>query len=177
MRKKLILSVVILIVLTGTIFLFSCKKSENLVTVDNCPFCNQSVISNQSFYEDDLVLALYTHNPIMPGHCLIISKRHAERFEILSDAEVTQIGRVIRKVDQAAMKAFDTSSYLLLQKNGHESGQTVPHVHFHYIPRKTGDDSALKFFFKMFFVNTQNPIKPEELQQAVEKMKKAIKEE
>lgn len=86
----------------------------------------------QAFYKNDLVLALYSHKPIYPGHCLIIPKRHVERFEMLSEEEITEIGRVIKKVNQAVEKVFQTSSYLLLQKNGREVGQT-PHVHVHYI--------------------------------------------
>jgi len=141
---------------------------------EDCPFCKPSVLDSQKFYEDDLVLALYSYKPIMPGHCLVIPRKHIERFELLSDAEAMRICQVIQKVDRAAAKAFGTSSYLLLQKNGHEAGQTVPHVHFHYIPRKKGDDSILKFLFKMFFVNAKRPIQPSEMQEAVEKMKAAI---
>ena len=176
MRKKLILSLCGFILLTITIYLFSFSRSSDTLSNKDCPFCNPLIVNKQNFYEDDLVLALYTHKPIMPGHCLIIPKRHVERFEMLSDEESVQICRVIRKVNLAAMKVFDTFSYLLLQKNGHEAGQTVPHVHFHYVPRKTGDDSALKFVFKMFLVNMQGPIKPVEMHEAVEKLKQAIEQ-
>lgn len=174
MRKKLIFAIFGIILLIGVIYLFFCNRAAPTLSSENCPFCRTSILNHQKFYEDDLVLALYTHRPIMEGHCLIIPKRHVERFEMLSDAESARIFQTIRKVNQAAMKAFDTSSYLLLQKNGHESGQTVPHVHFHYVPRKTGDDSALKFIFKMFLVNIQEPIDREKMQQAVKKMKESI---
>lgn len=62
-----------------------------------CPFCDRAVIERQAFYEDDLVLALYDHKPIFPGHSLIIPKRHVERFEQLTEEEITQIGRAIKK--------------------------------------------------------------------------------
>jgi diadenosine tetraphosphate (Ap4A) HIT family hydrolase len=62
-----------------------------------CAFCNPAILDYQQFYEDDLVIALYTHKPVMPGHCLIIPKRHVERFEMLSDEESLQIFRVIKK--------------------------------------------------------------------------------
>lgn len=148
----------------------------SLSVAEECPFCNPSILEHQKFYEDDLVLALYTHKPIMQGHCLIIPKRHVERFEMLSDEEDAQICRVIKKVDQAVTVAFETSSYLILQKNGHEVGQTVPHVHFHYIPRKAGDDSVLKFLFRMLLVNVQSPIQSAEMEQMVGKMKIAMDE-
>lgn len=139
-----------------------------------CAFCDQAVLDNQVFYEDELVLALYTHKPIYPGHCLIVSKRHVERFELLSDEEITQMGRVIKKVHGAVSKVFGISSYLLLEKNGVEVGQTVPHVHFHYIPRKTGDDSTISFMVRMLIANVKPPISKEEMDQAVTQLKEAI---
>ncbi len=67
-----------------------------------CAFCDSVVLEAQTFYEDDRVVALYTHKPVSPGHCLVIPKRHVERYEALSDEEILQIGRVVRKVDAAA---------------------------------------------------------------------------
>jgi histidine triad (HIT) family protein len=174
MHKKLTYFLIGLTLLVGSIYFFSIRQSADSSSSPSCAFCNQMILNEQKFYEDDLVLALYTHKPVMPGHCLIIPKRHVTRFEMLSDPEAIQINRVIKKVNAAAVKVFDTSSYLLLEKNGRECGQTVPHVHFHYIPRKEGDDSTLKFILKMYIVNFQRPIKPVEMQQAVGKMKNAI---
>lgn len=163
------------LILSGAILFFSLKSSiDDEIHTCCCPFCDHKVLDNQKFYEDDLVLVLYTHKPILPGHSLIIPKKHVERFEMLSEIEIMQIGQVIKKVNHAAEKVFGTSSYLLLQKNGKEVGQSVPHVHFHYIPRKTGDDSIIKFLIKMYLVNFGNPIKSTEMQEIVEKMKTAI---
>jgi len=139
-----------------------------------CAFCNPAVLARQTFYEDDLVLALYTHKPIFPGHCLVIPKRHVERFEGLTDEEITEMGRALKKVNSAVRQVFGTSPYILLQKNGREVGQTVPHVHIHYIPRKAGDSSALWFVIKLFVRNAMKPISPEETRENVEKLQAAI---
>lgn len=139
-----------------------------------CAFCDADVLERQTFYEDDLVRALYTHKPIYPGHCLIIPIRHVERFEMLTDEEITAMGRAIKKVNRAVEEVFHTSAYLLLQKNGAEVGQTVPHVHFHYIPRQAGDDSTLAFLFHMFWTNAKDPIPESEMQQVVTQLKNAL---
>ncbi len=174
MRKKLsLLTIVLVCLMGGTYFLFIKPFSHSSLN-DSCAFCDPAILNNQKFYEDDLVLALYTHKPILPGHCLIISKKHAERFEMLTDDEIAQIGRVIKKVNQAVMKVFGTSSYLLLQKNGLEVGQSVPHVHFHYVPRKAGDDSTIQFIIKMYIANAKQPMSPEEIRETVEKLRQAI---
>ncbi len=136
-----------------------------------CPFCDEKILNQQKFYEDDQIMALYTHKPIFPAHFLIIPKRHVERFEMLTDDENAHIGRVVKKVDEIATKVFKTSSYLLLQKNGVEVGQTVPHIHIHYIARKKGDDSLLKFLAKMLVNRFKQPISDAELQRMVEELK------
>lgn len=174
MRKKLSLLTVVLVCLMGGAYFLFIKPFSHFSFNDYCAFCDQTVLNNQKFYEDDLILALYTHKPILPGHCLIISKRHVERFEMLTDAEVTQIGRSLKKVNQAVMKEFGTSSYLLMQKNGLEVGQSVPHVHFHYVPRKAGDDSTIQFIVKMYIANAKQPISQDEMRETVEKLRQAV---
>ncbi len=74
----------------------------------------------------------------------------------------------------AARKAFGTAPYLLLQKNGKEVGQSVPHLHFHYIPRKAGDSSIFLFIVKMWLSDIKKPLSSSEMQQAVRTMKKAM---
>lgn len=175
MPKKLpFFTIVLICLIIGGVYFGFVKPFSQASFNDPCPFCDQNVLNNQTFYEDDLVLALYTHKPIFPGHCLIIPKRHVERFEILTDAEISQIGKVIKKVNQAVIKVFKTSSYLLLQKNGLEVGQSVPHVHFHYIPRKAGDDSIIQFMINMYIANFKHPLSQDDMHETVEKLRQAI---
>lgn len=142
----------------------------------DCAFCNPQVLEAQVFYKQTLTEALYSYKPVFPGHCLIIPKRHVERFEELTDDEILQIGQVIKKVNRAVQAVFQTSAYLLLQKNGKEVGQTVPHVHFHYIPRKKGDDSSLKFIYKMYLANFLAPISVSEMEEKLALLKSAMED-
>lgn len=98
-------------------------------------------------YEDDLVQAFPSIAPTNPGHMLVIPRRHVQQFEDLTDTEIQRMMYVIKKIHQAM--CFLRSApprYLLLQKNGREAFQTVPHVHFHYIPRPDGAYSNIKFW-------------------------------
>ena len=144
-----------------------------LAQAGECPFCNPKILEAQSFYEDELVWALYTHEPMFPGHCLIIPKRHIERFEMLTDEESLQIFRVIKKVDRGVAQVYGTCSYLLLQKNGEEVGQTVAHVHVHYIPRQKGESSIIQFFIRMF-QSKMSTLSAEEMRENVEKLQAAM---
>lgn len=175
MRKRtLILFYCLAFLLCGGVIAVFWPQKAHTPSQGYCAFCDPKVREAQKIYEDDLVLALYTHKPIFAGHCLIIPKRHVERFEDLSSSEASQITQVIKKVHHAVQTTFETSPYLLLQKNGREVGQTVPHVHFHYIPRKIGDTSILKLIFKMYLVNGQKPISPSEMQEICTKLKASM---
>ena len=149
--RKFLSFLIILALIIGGVYFFSPRPPKDLYAPGAyCAFCDPKVLEAQTFYEDDLVRALYSHKPIYPGHCLIIPKRHVPRFEMLTDAEASQMMEMIKKVNGAVPQVFNTSAYLLLEKNGVEVGQTVPHVHFHYVPRKAGDDSELGFIYHMF---------------------------
>lgn len=174
MPRKLILFFALCAALMGGAYFLVLQTFPPVRFTSYCAFCDPAVLERQAFYEDELVLALYTHKPVLPGHCLVIPKRHVERFENLTEAEITHMGRVLKKVDLAAMKVWGTSSYLLLQKNGREVGQSVPHVHFHYIPRKAGDGSAVTFLFNMCLANLKKPLSAEEVRPIVEKMREAM---
>lgn len=177
MTKKFFFSLLLGSCLFGGLYFTFSKPPVDISPNAYCAFCDPDVLNRQKFYEDALVLALYTHKPVVPGHCLIIPRRHVDRFEKLTSEEITQMGQVIKKVHEAATRVFDAPSYLLLQKNGREVGQTVPHVHFHYMPRKIGDSSRLTFLAKMFIADLKGPISPKEMQEIVEKMKAAMNEQ
>lgn len=174
MLKKIVTALLLLSVFLGAV-LYSFTFTEHSETGSACcAFCNPQVVEEQKFYEDDLVIALVTHKPIMPGHVLVIPKRHVERLENLSEAEVVRIYQTIRKVHRAVSQVFGTSSYLILQKNGIEVGQSVPHVHFHYIPRAPGDTSSLMFLINFYISGFKSTISKQEIRTSVEAIKSVI---
>ena len=109
----------------------------------SCAFCNPTVLKQNTFYEGNAASALLTHKPAIEGHVLVIPKRHVVRFEELTDGELVEIKALIGKIDRISKKIYGSTGYLLLEKNGKEAGQSVPHVHFHYIPRREGENSLL----------------------------------
>lgn len=130
-----------------------------------CVFCKPEVIQSHIFYEDELVKCLLTHKPVYPGHSLIIPRRHVERFEDLTMEEISRMMAMIKKVHEANQRLHGECAYFLLQKNGREVGQTVPHVHFHYIPRELGYYSSLPIMWNMFIAgHWSRPLSHEVLQ-------------
>jgi len=133
----------------------------------NCPFCDGgSAREMQTFYEDDYVIGIYPHKPLLEGHTLAIPKRHVERFEELQPKEVEHLFLLIKKIHTAVSKMCDTKEYFLLQKNGKSAGQSVPHIHIHYIPTKPST-SKIYLFFRFLLEPFISPIPPDEIEKAI----------
>lgn len=86
-------------------------------------------------HEDEFVLAFLDINPISEGHTLVVPKEPAETVDKLSDEAAAAIGRVLPRISRAVLKATGARAFNILQNNGREAHQVVPHVHFHIIPR------------------------------------------
>lgn len=92
-------------------------------------------VPSHKVYEDDFVIAILDIGPLSEGHTLVIPKEPAETLDQLSDEHTAAVGRVLPRIARAIMKVTGAKSYNILQNNGSDAGQAVPHVHFHIIPR------------------------------------------
>ncbi len=90
-------------------------------------------------FENERVLAFLDITPLSEGHTLVIPKRPAERLEELPEEDAAEIARQLGAIAKRVCDATGAEGYNILQNNGRVSGQEVPHVHFHIIPRRTGD--------------------------------------
>jgi histidine triad (HIT) family protein len=86
-------------------------------------------------YEDEHTLAFMDIMPQSDGHALIIPKEAAVTILELSEASTLACIRITRKIAIAVEKAMNCSGIQVVQLNGAVAGQTVPHAHFHVIPR------------------------------------------
>lgn len=96
-------------------------------------------IPSHCVFESPTVFAFLDINPLAPGHTLVVPKRQVERLEALPADEAADIARVLGLIARAVLSATGMTDYNVLQNNGPSSGQVVPHVHFHIIPRREGD--------------------------------------
>ncbi len=169
MKKKYIVFLLPVIFVILFIRLLEPKHTNE----NECCFCNNVIIENQKYYEDDSVIGLYTHKPLSKGHCLIIPKRHVLRYDQLTEDEIVKIHSLIKRTDRAVKKAFSMRSYMILQKNGKEVGQEVFHVHFHYIPAK--ENSYVASFLMKFIIDPfKGIISKNEIHDSIEKIKKEL---
>lgn len=89
-----------------------------------------------SVFEDEHTLCFMDIMPQSEGHCLVISKEPAETLLELSEAGALACMKTLQRIATAVQQAFDCPGLMVMQLNGAEAGQTVPHLHFHIIPRR-----------------------------------------
>ena len=111
------------------------------MSADDCIFCRMAAgqIPVTKIYEDQVVLAFLDIGPISDGHTLVIPKQHFEKLHDCPAELLSQVGSRLGKIAKAVAAGMDSQGYNVLCNNGKAAGQLVEHLHFHIIPRNTGD--------------------------------------
>ncbi len=101
----------------------------------DCIFCKIAAgeIPAKKAYEDESVVAFYDLEPQAPVHILIIPKEH-----IASCAEITEENSaVVAHIFEIAAKLGKElglgNGYRIVNNCGADGGQTVHHLHFHFM--------------------------------------------
>jgi histidine triad (HIT) family protein len=89
-------------------------------------------------YEDAATLAFLDIMPQTEGHTLVLPKEAAETLLDLSPEAAAAAIHTVQKLARAVQVAVGADGLLISQFNGAAAGQTVPHVHFHILPRWEG---------------------------------------
>jgi histidine triad (HIT) family protein len=108
---------------------------------EDCIFCQivAGEIPSDTVYEDEDVFAFLDANPLAPGHTLVIPKAHHERLNDLPDDTARALYDALHALIPAVEGSVDAPASNVGFNNGAASGQEVPHVHGHVIPRFEGD--------------------------------------
>ncbi|HEX7043420.1 MAG TPA: HIT family protein [Burkholderiales bacterium] len=86
-------------------------------------------------YEDAQTLCIMDIMPQADGHALVLTKEPAATLLELSPEGAAACIQTAQRIARAIQKGLDAPGVLVSQFNGAAAGQTVPHVHFHVIPR------------------------------------------
>jgi len=90
-------------------------------------------------YEDDIVIAFLSIQPINHGHTLVVPKK---KFVNIFDGDPLVLGHMMQMGQKVALvlkndMGFDGVN--ILMNNESAAGQEVFHAHLHIIPRLLGD--------------------------------------
>jgi histidine triad (HIT) family protein len=104
--------------------------------MSQCIFCKISagLVQAQVVFESSTVMAFRDVNPQVPSHILIIPKKHVQSISALSEQDGPVLLDVHKAVLALAASEPDAKNgFRLVTNDGVDSGQTVPHLHFHFL--------------------------------------------
>ncbi len=96
-------------------------------------------------FENEHVLAFLDIRPLADGHTLVMPRRSVERFEQLTPDEAAALAQALQVVARKVLAITGAPAYNILENNGREASQEVPHVHFHIVPRRKGDGLGFRW--------------------------------
>jgi len=105
----------------------------------DCIFCKiaNKEIPSKIITETKKSIAFLDAFPLSRGHTLVIPKCHYEKVQDMTDMDNADLFNTVHKVISKVDKL--TGATLLAIHNGKDSGQEIPHVHVHLIPRQLSD--------------------------------------
>ena len=90
-------------------------------------------------HEDEDTLAFLDIHPKAPGHTVVIPKVHAPTLMELPKECVGPVFHTVQKVAKRLQDVLGAEGLTIGINEGSVSGQTVPHLHIHVLPRFRGD--------------------------------------
>lgn len=98
------------------------------------------VVDSQVFFKSKYTYALVNLKPLVPGHVLVVPLRPSVlRFGDLTPQESQDYMNSLQLIQKFIYKVYNADSLNIAIQDGPESGQSVPHLHTHLIPRYKAD--------------------------------------
>ena len=107
----------------------------------SCLFCKiiAGEIPSTKVYEDEIILAFRDIAPQAPTHVLVVPKAHIEDTNGITAENSAVIAHIFEVIPQIAKAEGLENGYRVATNCGPDSGQTVPHLHFHILGGKQMD--------------------------------------
>jgi len=117
------------------------RRGENVSishSAEDCVFCK--IISREIpadiVAETDDIIVINDRAPKAPVHQLIIPKKHINDLRSLEPADAALMGKISLMAKELAEKLSGSGSFRLVVNNGTDAGQSVFHLHFHFLSGK-----------------------------------------
>lgn len=106
-----------------------------------CDFCAIAHAEEDArvIFRTESVLAFFPLEPATLGHTLLVPRKHVQ---YIWDADVElarELGEQTLRLAKAIRDVVHPDGLNVIQSNGGAATQTVPHVHFHIVPRWNND--------------------------------------
>jgi histidine triad (HIT) family protein len=113
--------------------------------ISECIFCDviAGIIPAHVVLSDEVVVAFLDSRPVFKGHVLVAPREHVRTLADLPAATVGPYFTRVQRVSAVMPAALGCQGTFVAANN--VVSQSVPHLHFHVVPRTKGD--GLRGFF------------------------------
>ncbi len=108
----------------------------------SCLFCE--IIENEArtiLYSSEKFVGFYDKYPVNEGHTLLIPRQHITEFSELSPELGKKIIQALQTVTVKLEEKYSPAGFNYGLNDGEAAGQSIEHLHWHIIPRYSGDVS------------------------------------
>ena len=110
----------------------------------SCIFCRivAGEIPAEVITREADAVAFLDVQPLADGHVLVVPRAHVAAIEDLEPAQAESLFRLTTRLAGPVRTALGGEATTIGVNNGEASGQTIPHVHVHIVPRHRGDGAG-----------------------------------
>ena len=110
----------------------------------SCIFCRIAAgeIPAEIVAKDEHAVAFLDITPLADGHTVIIPRRHVATVEEMSPDDVRGLFATVARLAGPVRRAVGAAGNTIGINDGAATGQTIPHVHVHIVPRRAGDEAG-----------------------------------
>ena len=118
---------------------------DGVFRLPGCPFCDIVAGDRSAFVvlDEPGVLAFLDIRPLFPGHVLVVPRSHADSFDDADLQTLTELTAATQRLSRAVQRATSAAGAFIATNV--RVSQSIPHLHFHVVPRTRGD--GLRGFF------------------------------
>jgi histidine triad (HIT) family protein len=113
----------------------------------DCIFCQVAAGRAKSWkvHETEFAYAFLDIHPVNEYHTLVIPKRHYQNIFDVPTSELLEVMSVVKHVVDLYHSRLNLQNVQIINNSGPEAQQDVFHLHFHIVPRHTGDGQDVRW--------------------------------
>jgi ATP adenylyltransferase len=138
-----------------------------------CIFCKKPIErrdkENLILYQTDHAFVIMNKFPYNNGHLMVVPKRHCIDLGLLRDEEIQELFSLLKASTKVLRESLHPHGFNIGMNIGKVGGAGEEHIHFHVVPRWTGDTNFMP-------VLSATKIIPEYLERNYEKLHSAFRD-
>lgn len=105
----------------------------------NCIFCKiiTGHIPSQKIHENSDLIVIKDIAPRAPIHYLIIPKKHIKDLQSVTSQDRGLLSEILLAAQKLSHDLAQPQEFRIVSNNGSSVGQSVFHIHFHFLAGKT----------------------------------------